>query len=153
MKHFNCIALGVGLLVSQAAFAADTGQLPCKTTKECNDAAASIGAKVPGGGAEPHTSPTDAAEDQFYWVNKINKASTVMLVEEGIFPKDVGQLIAKGVDYTIRQSQQPGGKRPDPDLRGRIRCAYRARPGRHRPVDLFRAACLRHRQDRCHRPV
>src|SRR5438105_5707556 len=109
MRHFNrialnCIALGVGLLVSQTALAADTGQLPCKTTKECNEAAASIGAKAPAGGADAHSSPADAAEDQFYWINKINKASTVMLVEEGIFPKDVGQLIAKGVDYTIRQA-------------------------------------------------
>ena len=109
---FNCMALGVGLLVAQAALAADTGQLPCKTTKECNEAAASIGANAPRGDAQAHTSPTDAAEDQFFWINKINKASTVMLVEEGIFPKDVGQLIAKGVDYTIRQAGLPGGKRP-----------------------------------------
>ena len=35
-----------------------------------------------------------------------------MLVETGIFPKDVGQLIAKGVDYAIRQAREPGGKRP-----------------------------------------
>ena len=117
MRHFSCIALnyialGVGLLVAQAALAADTGQLPCKTTKECNEAAASIGANAPRGNAQAHTSPADAAEDQFYWINKINKASTVMLVEEGIFPKDVGQLIAKGVDYTIRQAGLPGGKRP-----------------------------------------
>jgi argininosuccinate lyase len=114
MRHFNCIALGVGLLIAQGAalgaFAADTGQLPCKTTQECNEAAARIGANAAGNDA--HTSPTDAAEDQFYWVNKINKASTVMLVEEGIFPKQVGQLIASGVDYTIRQALKPGGKRP-----------------------------------------
>jgi argininosuccinate lyase len=112
MRHFNCFALGVGLLVAQGAFAADTGQLPCKTTQECNEAAARIGANVPGEDTQASTSPADAAEDQFYWVNKINKASTVMLVEEGIFAKDVGQLIAKGVDYTIRQAQLPGGKRP-----------------------------------------
>jgi argininosuccinate lyase len=96
MKHFNCIAVGVGLLVAQAALAADTGQLPCKTTKECNEAAASIGANAPRGDAQAHTSPTDAAEDQFYWINKINKASTVMLVEEGIFPRDVGAVDWQG---------------------------------------------------------
>lgn len=112
MKYFNCIVLGASLLLAPRAFAADTGQLPCKTTQECNEAAARIGAGAPGGNALSHTSPADAAEDQFYWVNKINKASTVMLVEEGIFPRDVGQLIAGGVDYTIRQAQQPGGKRP-----------------------------------------
>ena len=61
MKHFNRIALGLGLLVAQAALAADTGQLPCKTTKECNEAAASIGANAPRGDAQAHTSPTDAA--------------------------------------------------------------------------------------------
>ena len=121
MRHFNsmalnCMALGIvlglGLMVTQTALAADTGQLPCKTTKECNEAAASIGVKAAGGDTPAHTSPADATEDQFYWINKINKASTVMLVEEGIFPKDLGQLIAKGVDYTIRQAAQPGGKRP-----------------------------------------
>src|SRR5690349_1246640 len=101
-----------GLMLSPGvAFAADTGQLPCKTTAECNEQAAKIGATAPTS-TTAHTSATDAREDQFYWVNKINKASTVMLVETGIFPKDVGQLIAKGVDYAIRQAAQPGGKRP-----------------------------------------
>ncbi|HLZ05421.1 MAG TPA: lyase family protein [Bradyrhizobium sp.] len=111
MNYPACIAGGVGLLIASSAFAADTGQLPCKTTQECNEAAAKIGVNAPGD-AQLHTSKVDAAEDQFYWLNKINKASAVMLVEERIFPKEVGQLIAKGVDYTIRQAQQPGGKRP-----------------------------------------
>lgn len=101
-----------GLFLSTGfALAADTGQLPCKTTAECNEQAAKIGATAPPS-TTAHTSAADAREDQFYWINKINKASTVMLVEVGIFPKDVGQLIAKGVDYTIRQAAQPGGKRP-----------------------------------------
>ncbi|WP_200914709.1 hypothetical protein [Bradyrhizobium viridifuturi] len=111
MKKLACIAGAAGLLIASSALAADTGQLPCKTTQECNENAAKIGANAPSG-ALPSTSKADAAEDQFYWLNKINKASTVMLVEENIFPKDVGQLIAKGVDYTIKQAQQPDGKRP-----------------------------------------
>ena len=111
MKHIACIAGGVSLLIASHALAADTGQLPCKTTQECNENAARIGANAPSG-ALPSTSKSDAAEDQFYWLNKINKASTVMLMEEGIFPKDVGQLIARGVDYTIRQAREPDGKRP-----------------------------------------
>lgn len=114
MKIRATILIGTtfGLILSSgAAPAADTGQLPCKTTAECNEQAAKIGATAPTSTAA-HTSPTDAREDQFYWVNKINKASTVMLVETGIFPKDVGQLIAKGVDYAIRQAREPGGKRP-----------------------------------------
>lgn len=112
MKYVACIAAGVGLLLAHNALAADTGQLPCKSTQECNENAARIGVGHAASGAQSSTSSADAAEDQFYWINKINKASTVMLVEEGIFPKDVGQLIAKGVDYTIRQAAQPGGKRP-----------------------------------------
>jgi argininosuccinate lyase len=116
MRSYSRIArgvnvLGVGILIAHGALAADTGQLPCKTTKECNENASSVGANVPAA-AQATTSPSDAAEDQFYWVNKINKASVVMLVEEGIFPRSIGQLIAKGVDYTVRQAQQPGGKRP-----------------------------------------
>ena len=111
MKHIACIAGGVSLLIASHAWAADTGQLPCKTTQECNENAAKIGANAPRD-AQPSTSKSDAAEDQFYWLNKINKASTVMLVEEGIFPKKTGQLIAAGVDYTIRQAREPDGKRP-----------------------------------------
>src|SRR5260370_14726419 len=102
-----------GLLITQNAWADDTGRTPWKSTQDCNESAARIGANVPAAnGAQLTTSRSDAAEDQFYWVTKINKASTVMLVGEGIFPKDVGQLIAKGVDYAIRQAQQSGGKRP-----------------------------------------
>ena len=111
MKHIACIAGGISLLIASHALAADTGQLPCKTTQECNENAAKIGANAPSG-ALLSTSKSDAAEDQFYWLNKINKASTVMLVEEGIFPKDTGQLIAGGVDYTIRQARESDGKRP-----------------------------------------
>ena len=111
MNYFVCIAGGVSLLIASSALAADTGQLPCKTTQECNENAAKIGANAPIG-QQLNTSKADAAEDQFYWLNKINKASTVMLMEEGIFPKDTGQLIARGVDYAIRQAQEPNGKRP-----------------------------------------
>lgn len=116
MKYVTRIArgaslVGMSVLISQAALAADTGQLPCKTTQECDANAAKVGVRASGAG-QAHTSALDAAEDQFYWLNKINKASTVMLMEEHIFPKDVGQLIAKGVDFTIHQAQQPGGKRP-----------------------------------------
>ena len=111
MNYFACLAGGISLLLASSVLAADTGQLPCKTTQECNENAAKIGANAPSG-AQLTTSKSDAAEDQFYWLNKINKASTVMLMEEGIFPKDVGQLIAKGVDFAIKQAREPGGKRP-----------------------------------------
>ena len=146
-----CIAAFAGVLFTHGALAADTGQLPCKSTQECNESAAKIGA----GGASPamtSTSPSDAAADQFYWINKINKASTVMLVEQGIFPKDVGQLIASGVDYTIRQAGQPGGKRPSDVLQierimtdkvGQEASVIHAGRSRQDMYATFRAAKLR----------
>lgn len=152
MKHVVIVAAGMGLLLAHGALAADTGQLPCKSTQECNDSAAKIGAGGGAGGAPASTSAADAAADQFYWVNKINKASTVMLVEEGIFPKDVGQLIAKGVDYTIRQAAEPGGKRPSDVLQierimtdkvGQEASVIHAGRSRQDMYATFRAAKLR----------
>ena len=95
------------------AGAADTGQLPCRTTAECTEQAAKIGAFVPPPNATANTtSKTDQAEDQFYWMNKINKASSVMLVEEKILTPEMGRLIAKGVNHAIEQATKPDGKRP-----------------------------------------
>lgn len=112
MKFVGSIASAIGLVLVQPAWCADTGQLPCKTTQECNENAAKIGAGVTAGGGGPHTSAAEAAQDQFYWVNKINKASSVMLTEQHIVPKEVGVLIARGVEHAIEQARQPGGKRP-----------------------------------------
>ncbi len=95
------------------AWAADTGQLPCRTTAECQEQAAKIGAFVPSPTAKGSTtSKLDQAEDQFYWVEKINKASIVMLVEEKILDADMGRKIARGVAHSIAQAGKPGGKRP-----------------------------------------
>ena len=56
-------------------------------TTGCAAQAAKIGAFVPAPVSKGNTtSPVDLAEDQFYWMNKINKASIVMLVEEKILP-------------------------------------------------------------------
>ena len=35
-----------------------------------------------------------------------------MLVEEHIFPRETGALMAQGVAYALQQAQQPGGRRP-----------------------------------------
>ncbi len=93
--------------------AADTGALACRTTEECAAQAARIGAFVPAPAARGNsTSPAEQAENQFFWMNKINKASVVMLVEERILPVETGRLIAKGVAFTIDQAGKPGGKSP-----------------------------------------
>ena len=52
------------------------------------------------------------AQDQFYWLGRINMASTVMLVEERIIPAQLAKPIAEGVQYSIVQAREPGGKRP-----------------------------------------
>ncbi|MGZ3362079.1 MAG: hypothetical protein ACXU84_22390, partial [Xanthobacteraceae bacterium] len=82
------------------ARAADTGQLPCATTAECKQQAAKVGA-APVALGTLATSQTDQAEDQFYWLNKINRASAVMLVEEKIVTPDLGRKLASGINFTI----------------------------------------------------
>ena len=96
--------------LSHHAWAANTGELPCKTTAECNAQAEKIGA-VSASAAGPKAG-AGASEDQFFWVNKINRASAVMLTEEKIVSPAMGQKLAQGVQYTIDQAAQPGGKRP-----------------------------------------
>ena len=108
----TAVVLFSALLVSNYAWAANTGEVPCKTTAECNAQAEKIGA-VSASAAGPKTAAgAGAGEDQFFWLNKINKASAVMLIEEKIISPDMGQKIAQGVQYTIDQAGQPGGKRP-----------------------------------------
>lgn len=104
----------ISLLVCPAlAHGDDTGQLPCRTA-ECNQQAAGAGATIASSTAkENHTSEADQAEDQFFWLNKINQASAVMLTEEKIISPEMGRKIAKGVHHTIEQAKQPGGRRPD----------------------------------------
>jgi len=107
------LAAAIALACAGGALAADTGQLACRSTEECAAQAARIGAAVsPPAATLTATSRRDQAEDQFYWLNKINKASVVMLVEEKILPRDTGRLIARGVAHTIEQATQPGGRRP-----------------------------------------
>jgi argininosuccinate lyase len=107
---FLAIALST---CSGLALAADTGQLPCGTTAECNQQAAKVGAAVEAPAAGDNaTSRIDQAEDQFYWLNKINKASVVMLTEEKLISREMSRKIAQGVNHTLEQARAPGGKRP-----------------------------------------
>jgi len=62
------------------------------------------------------TAPTLAQRkgypDTFAILNELNKASTVMIVEQGIVPRDLGVKIAGGLVKVIADGEKPGAKRP-----------------------------------------
>jgi argininosuccinate lyase len=91
-----------------SAFAADIRDTACRTTAECQAEAD----KLRGLSAKDATSARAKAQDQFYWLGRINMATTVMTVEEGVIPKKLSRQIAEGVAHSIAQADQPGGKRP-----------------------------------------
>ena len=91
--------------------AADTGATACRTTVECAAMATQAGTSI-SSAFLPATSQQDQREDRFYWVSQINKASAVMLVEEGIVTPALGTMIAEGVAFSIEQADTPDGKRP-----------------------------------------
>ena len=53
-----------------------------------------------------------AYPDSFAVLNELNKASTVMVVEQGIVPRPLGVKIAQGLEKVIADGEKPGAKRP-----------------------------------------
>ena len=103
------LALAIGSsLCATSAQAADTRDTACRTTQEC---LAEV-AKIQGSVTRDATSAQAKAQDQFYWLGRVNMASTVMTVEQKIIPPDLAGPIARGVAHSIDQAKQPGGKRP-----------------------------------------
>ncbi len=97
-----------------SAQAANTGELPCRTTAECAAQAAKIGASVDRGAAKK-----GAHDDQFAWINRINKASIVMLTEEKIVDRRQGREIARGVQHVIDQAGKADASAPATCCRSR----------------------------------
>ncbi|AGU47841.1 putative argininosuccinate lyase [Variovorax paradoxus B4] len=101
-----CIALAS--MVQAPARAADTGDTACRTTAECQAQVE----RIKGGATSDATSAQSKAQDFFYWVGRINMASTVVNVEQGIIPAPLASKIAAGVAHSIDQAGKPGGRRP-----------------------------------------
>lgn len=110
-RHHTALAVSSALMVlaMTGARAADTLDTACRSTEECRAQVAKIQGTVKGDA----TSAQDKAQDVFYWFGRINMASTVMNVEEGIIPAALAGRISRGVAQSIDQATQPGGRRPN----------------------------------------
>ena len=103
------IIFGAVLLVCMGAGrAADTLDTACRTTQECQAQVARLQGTV----SSDATSALAKQQDVFYLFGRINMASTVLHVEQGIISAPLAGRIARGVTHSIDQAGQPGGKRP-----------------------------------------
>jgi len=50
--------------------------------------------------------------DAFYFLGEMNKASTVMVIEDKIVPPELGKKIVNAVDQVIQNGDLPGAQRP-----------------------------------------
>ncbi|MER7846139.1 lyase family protein [Kitasatospora sp. NPDC096077] len=59
------------------------------------------------------TITTDLTDrDTFFWLCRLDKASTVMTVEEGIAPREVGARTAAAIAKVVSDAEAPGADRP-----------------------------------------
>lgn len=50
--------------------------------------------------------------DTFHWLCQLDKASTIMTVEEGIVPRDIGTRTASAIAKVVADAEHPGAARP-----------------------------------------
>ena len=98
------IALSCCLGINQTAVASNNTEQACKSDCVEKPGASNALGATPGRSAQ--------SEDEFDGVNRINKASIVMLSEEGIVTAEMASKIATAVKHVIEQGQKPDGPRP-----------------------------------------